>query len=72
MTICERCRQTTNCFTVSMFNFDVICPVCKTREAAHPLYAAAQEAEIAACRSGNLNFEGIGCPPELLSPSESN
>ena len=54
---------------MSKFNQDTICTTsCKARENAHPGYKAADEAEIAAVRAGNLNFVGVGAPPELYRP----
>lgn len=47
---------------------DHICPPCKVREKAHPAFAAADAAEIAAVRACVPNFQGLGCPAELLTP----
>jgi len=38
---------------------------CEDKEKAHPLYQKAVEAESAAVRQGNYNFEGIGKPADL-------
>ena len=45
-----------------------ICPECRDREKTHPAYAAADAAEVAAVRDGQMNFPGVGCPPELYLP----
>lgn len=62
---CPRCRQETNATIGSKFNTEDICIPCKEREEAHPQYAAADEAETAAVRAGNYNFQGVGCPADL-------
>lgn len=62
---CQRCGTETNCHTMSMFNTQDICMDCKDRETKHPDYKRASDAEIAACRSGNFNFKGIGKPADL-------
>lgn len=68
-TTCVRCRKSLGGVSImSKFNTDVICLACKEREKKHPKYAEADAAEIAAVRSGNYNFPGIGCPPDLYSP----
>ena len=46
--------------TMSRFNMDCLCLECAEAEKQHPDYQKAVEAEIAAIRNGNLNFEGIG------------
>ena len=46
--------------TMSRFNMDCICLECAEAEKQHPDYQKAVEAEIAAIRNGDLNFEGIG------------
>lgn len=54
---------------MSKFNAETICLSCKHRERLHPDYAAADAAEIAAVRAGQLNFPGVGnCPPPLYQP----
>lgn len=57
---CERCGKETNCHTVSMFNTQNICTECRDEERKSPRYKEALEADRAAVRSGNWNFEGIG------------
>jgi len=50
---------------MSMFNTDMICYDCETREKAHPKYKEARLAERKSVRSGNMNFVGIGKPDDL-------
>lgn len=68
---CERCQDELHVSTMSKFNTDTICLNCSDREKDHPKYKEAVDADIAACRAGNYNFEGIGCPPELQGPEPS-
>ncbi|HRH45004.1 MAG TPA: hypothetical protein PKY82_25430 [Pyrinomonadaceae bacterium] len=65
-THCDRCGQKLQAFTMSMFNLDWICTICKKKETEHPAYKKACDAENAAVRAGVKNFPGIGCPKELL------
>lgn len=59
--ICDRCGGPTNGITtMSMFNTDIICMKCKDEEKKNPRYKEALEADRAAIKSGNYNFEGIG------------
>jgi hypothetical protein len=51
--------------TMSRFNTDMVCEDCESREKAHPKYAEAKAAELAAVRRGEHNFPGIGLPPDL-------
>ncbi len=69
-THCQRCGADLSKVSsiVSKFNTDTICMDCKVRERAHPNYKAADAAEVASVRAGNMNFEGVGCPPVLLEP----
>jgi hypothetical protein len=63
---CDRCGGDLNGVrTMSKFNTDRLCMPCKEKETKHPAYKAADEAEWAAVRSGNCNFMGVGCPPDL-------
>lgn len=64
---CERCGVQLVSSTMSRFNTDTICLTCAKRERAHPKYAEAAAAELAAVRSGNMNFPGIGCPADLYA-----
>jgi hypothetical protein len=50
---------------MSKFNKDIICMPCKEIEKNHPDYQRASDVEIAECRKGNYNFEGIGLPEDL-------
>lgn len=72
---CERCdadfRKTSS--TMSRFNTEMICSDCATLERAHPSYPEAERVELEAVRAGNMNFPGIGCPPELyLQPQKKS
>lgn len=62
---CPRCGNETNVSIMSKFNTEEICIACKDREQKHPAYAEADRAETEAVRSGNRNFPGVGCPPDL-------
>ena len=66
-THCERCGAdlSKTGSIVSKFNLDTICMDCKERERAHPDYAEADAAEVAAVQRGEMNFPGIGLPPDL-------
>ena len=57
--ICDRCQTHTNTTTVSYMNTDTLCMTCRTEEQSHPMYAAAKEAELAACKTGNFNYPGL-------------
>lgn len=50
---------------MSYFNEDLICMECKDKERAHPDFKRAQDIEVAAVKSGNYNFPGIGKPRDL-------
>lgn len=62
---CERCGKETNTLIMSMFNTEMICMECKTKERNHPDYKKANDADINAIRNGNYNFKGIGKPNNL-------
>jgi len=62
---CQRCYRVTTMHIMSMFDVSLICMECSEREKGHPTYAAASEAEAAAVRSGDTDFQGIGAPSEL-------
>jgi len=62
---CKRCGKDKGAFTMSRFNTDRICMDCQEKEKAHPDYPKAVEAELAQCKQGNYNFEGIGKPADL-------
>lgn len=64
--ICDRCGKPNGNVTImSKFNTDIICMDCKVEEKNHPDYQRASDAELAECKKGNLNFEGIGLPKDL-------
>lgn len=63
---CERCHQEVVVTTTSYFDTMTICEVCSERERTHPEFGHAQRIEIEACKRGDYNFPGIGCPPDLL------
>ncbi len=67
---CPRCRNESTVSIMSKFNTEEICIPCKDREEKHPLYAEADQAEVAAVRNGNYNFQGTGCPADLYKPEE--
>ena len=67
MNKCERCECQTTTTIVSMFNTQVICMNCKKREAKHPDYKKACDAELAEVKKGNRNFEGIGLPSDIVN-----
>ena len=48
-----------------MFNTEQICLACHEAEQAHPSYEEALRVELAAVRSGDFNFPGIGLPDDL-------
>jgi len=57
---CQRCGKETNTYIMSMFNTQEICMECKEKEMQDPRYKEARDAEMAAVRSGNYNYKGIG------------
>ena len=67
---CARCNTDLRTVpsTVSKFSTEWVCMDCKAREVAHPLYPAADRAELEAVRRGDFNYPGIGTPPELYRP----
>ncbi len=50
---------------MSYFNTDFICLDCEEKERTHPAYAEAKRIEEEQVRQGNLNFKGVGKPPDL-------
>jgi len=68
MFLCERCRQPSQLFTGSIFNEQLVCVPCVVKEREHPAFPRAVAAEEAAVRRGNMNFPGIGLPPDLEPP----
>lgn len=60
---CDRCGgELTSGRTMSMFNTDCICLECKKKEQGMAEYNVACDAEIAAVKRGEKNFQGIGFP----------
>lgn len=57
---CDRCFRETRSTIMSMFNTDVICMDCKSKERKRPEYKTAVDADDDAIRAGNYNFKGIG------------
>lgn len=63
---CQRCgKKPIEAFTMSRFNTEIICMGCKEAEKKHPRYQEACDVELAAIKSGNMNYEGIGLPADL-------
>ena len=60
---CDRCHGPLDGgFTMSRIATSAICTKCAEEERQHPDYQLAADAELAAVRSGNRNFAGIGWP----------
>ena len=62
---CERCHGDTMITSMSIFNTQMICPICQDKESKHPKFNEAREAERKAVVAGNVNFPGIGKPSDL-------
>lgn len=62
---CARCGRQIAVSIVSRFNTDILCVECSEKERAHPHYADAVMKEEEEIRRGNLNYPGIGKPPDL-------
>ena len=62
---CDRCGKPVRALRMSMFNTEMCCQACLTKESRHPKYKEAKAAELKACLQGNMNFEGIGKPDDL-------
>ena len=62
---CARCSNRANPSIMSMFNEDIICMDCKTKERNHPLYKHALEVESQQVLKGNYKYAGIGKPADL-------
>ena len=60
---CDRCGITRGYFRMSMFNQDWCCQVCLIIEERHPKWIEARDREVNEVNDGNLNYEGIGLPP---------
>lgn len=68
---CDRCGKTTQGgYTTSYFNTDKICFDCDLAESEHPDYERARRIEGQEMAKGNMNFPGIGLPPELRKHAE--
>ena len=60
---CDRCDNSlADGFSMSRFDTSALCFDCLKEERQHTDYRKAVDAELAALRSGNHNFEGIGWP----------
>lgn len=60
---CDRCGgDLSGGRIMSKFNTDCICMGCKRKETEMAEYNSACEAEIAAVKRGETNFQGIGLP----------
>lgn len=57
---CDRCGKKLTVRIMSMYNEDCLCMECKKEEEKREDYEKAVEADIAAIKSGNYNFKGIG------------
>lgn len=62
---CDRCRKEADSFTMSIFNTDWICTDCSDTEQRHPDFEKARAAELAAVKSGDYNYPGVGLPDDL-------
>ena len=65
MAMCQRCYTETTITTMSRFNTQILCMKCLKKEQDHKDYKKAADAELAACKRGNLNYPGIGKPADL-------
>ena len=55
--ICDRCgKSLADGFSMSRFDTSALCFDCLAEERQHPDYQKAVDAELAALRSGNLNY----------------
>ena len=69
-THCQRCSvdlRTTSSI-MSRFSTETLCSDCEKRERVHPLYQEAHDRELEQVKAGNMNYPGIGSPPELYKP----
>lgn len=60
---CARCGDRLRASTMSKFNTEQICLLCKMDETLAPGYALADEAECAAVNRRDYNFPGAGLRP---------
>ena len=63
---CHRCGLESRGYIMSMFDTALLCDICKGKERAHSSYKAACKAELKAISAGDCNFNGLGCPKDLL------
>lgn len=66
-TRCDRCGARFGVSTMSRFNRDMLCMPCRADEKQAPNYPQAEAVELAAVRSGDYNYPGIGLAPEDLA-----
>jgi len=59
---CQRCYKEASAHTMSMYSTRLICLDCEAEERKRDDYAAARAADVAAIKSGNYNFNGVGEP----------
>lgn len=64
---CDRCDATIHGDMPSWFNEDALCAVCYDDEQRHSTAAAARARWQAAHDAGDLDFPGVGVPPELVA-----
>ena len=57
---CQQCYTETNAHIMSMYTTALICLVCKDKETERPDYKKAVDADVAAIKSGDFNFKGVG------------
>ena len=62
---CERCKEDSSEFFVSLFNSDVICSKCTKEEQKHKKYKEAVRVQLSHLKQGDLEFKGIGLPNDL-------
>ncbi len=63
--ICDRCKKPTTVSMMSLFNTQMICHICQLKEISHPDFQKARDAESDSISKGDIDFPGIGLPPEL-------
>ena len=63
---CDRCgKSLVDGFSMSRFNTDALCFDCLEEECQHLDFQKAVDAELAAIRSGNRNFEASDGPAKM-------
>lgn len=64
---CDRCgKENPRALSGSFFNEDICCMECIEMEERHELYSIARYIENKEVKKGNMNFEGIGLPRDLI------